>query len=207
MANNLQVVASLLRLRRKSLEPESAGAAALEAALTRLEMVSRVHRRLHDPASVDQPVEQYLGALCRELISASDTPGIELSVQADPIQLSLDALMSVSQIVAELVTNSLKHAFRSRSAGTLTVNFRVNHGSYVLSVADDGPGLPPDFRRSKSDSLGQGILQSLATQIRGQISYTSGPGAALEESDRREPTSQPNHKVSSGGPKTMAARS
>jgi K+-sensing histidine kinase KdpD len=70
VANNLQFVAALLRLRRKTLEPDSAGAKAIEAAQTRLDMMSRVHRRLHDPASVDQPVGQYLEALCQDLIAA-----------------------------------------------------------------------------------------------------------------------------------------
>ena len=176
VANNLQFVSALLRLRRKTLKPDSAGAHALDAAQTRLDMMSRVHRRLHDPTSVDQPVEHYLQALCRDLIQASDTPAVRLTVKAQPIVLGLDALMSVSLIVAELVTNSLKHAFKGRCEGAIQIAFEVNRGVYSLIVADDGPGLPDDFGKTRTGSLGQGILQSLATQLHGKIFFERGPG-------------------------------
>jgi two-component sensor histidine kinase len=179
VANNLQFVAALLRLRRKTLKPDSPGALALEAAQTRLDMMSRVHRRLHDPASVDQPVNCYLEDLCMDLIQASDTPDIRLTVTAQPIVLDLEALMTVSLIVAELVTNSLKHAFRGRSDGSLSIDFRVRRRVYTLTVADDGPGLPENFEQTKSGSLGQGILQSLASQLHGRIIFEDGPGTIV----------------------------
>lgn len=176
VANNLQFVAALLRLRRKALEPDSAGALALEAAQTRLDMMSRVHRRLHDPTSVDQPVEQYLETLCRDLIEASDTPDIRLTVVAPPVSLSLDARMSLSLIVAELVTNSLKHAFHGRSEGAITIVLAAERDIYSLTITDDGPGLPNNFGKTQTGRLGQAILQSLASQLDGKLSFEPGPG-------------------------------
>jgi two-component sensor histidine kinase len=117
VANNPQFVAALLSARKKSLGADDAAVEALGAAEERLDTMSRVHRRLHDPRSVDLPVGDYLYALCTDLISASDTPEVALVVDARPVVLSLDRLMSVSLIVAELVTNSLKHAFHGRSDG------------------------------------------------------------------------------------------
>ena len=72
------------------------------------------------PEISDAPVDQYLTALCTDLIHASDTPDVRLIVEADPVVLDLEALMSVSLIVAELVTNSLKHAFKGRADGEIT---------------------------------------------------------------------------------------
>lgn len=176
VANNLQFVAALLRLRRKALEPDSAGAHALEAAMARLDTMSRVHRRLHDPTSVHQPLQSYLESLCTDLIEASDTPNVRLTVEAPPIGLSLNGLMSLSLIVAELVTNSLKHAFRDRPDGAITVDITGRKGDYTMIIADDGPGLPTDFGKTKSGSLGQGILQSLARQLGGTLVFERGPG-------------------------------
>ena len=176
VANNLQFVSALLWLRRKKLAGDSAGADALDAARARLDMMSRVHRRLHDPSSVDLPIEDYLRSLCADLIEASDTPEVRLTVRADPVVLDLEGLMSVSLIVAELVTNSLKHAFKGRNGGELMVDIARENGSYVLLVADDGPGMPANARKSRSGSLGQGILQSLARHLHGQISFEPGAG-------------------------------
>jgi two-component sensor histidine kinase len=177
VANNLQFVAGLLNFRKRSLSGDSAAVAVLTAAQQRLDMMSRVHRRLHDPNSVDRPVGDYLSALCSDLIRASDTPDVELSVSAEPIVLTLNQLMSVSLIVAELATNSLKHAFANRQDGRVTVDLRAVAGKCILTVSDDGPGLPDGFERGHKGSLGQGILHSLAAQLHGDIRFSPGPGA------------------------------
>ncbi|HET9160602.1 MAG TPA: histidine kinase dimerization/phosphoacceptor domain -containing protein [Caulobacteraceae bacterium] len=180
VANNLQFVAALLQVRRRTLAADTAGAHALEAAETRLSMMSRVHRRLHDPRSVDQPVEDYLQVLCADLIAASDTPDVRLEVSGEPVILDLEALMSLSLIVAELVTNSLKHAFHDRPEGSICIELSTERGLYCLTVADDGPGLPENFGKSNTGSLGQGILQSLARQLHGKISFEAGPGTVAK---------------------------
>lgn len=176
VANNLQFVAAVLMRRRKLLNSDPACAQALETAQARLETMSRVHRRLHDPESLHQPLQSYLEALCTDLIEASDTPDVRLTVDSPPVPLSLNALMSLSLIVAELVTNSLKHAFRDRAGGVIAVTVSGTRGAYTLTVADDGPGLPKDFDKARRQSLGQGILRSLAGQLRGQLTFGPGPG-------------------------------
>jgi len=176
VANNLQLVAAVLMRRRVQLKSDPLCAEALETAQGRLETMARVHRRLHDPKSLDQPLQTYLEALCGDLIEASDTPDIVLTVESPPLVLRLNALMSLSLIVAELVTNSLKHAFRDRSDGRIAIDITGNRGVYILSVAGDGPGLPADFGIGKSGSLGQGILHSLAAQLHGKLTFESAAG-------------------------------
>jgi len=176
VANNLQFVAAVLMRRRKMLRSDPVCAEALESAQTRLETMSRVHRRLHDPKSLEQPLQSYLEALCADLIRASDTPGVRLTVDSPAIVLSLNGLMSLSLIVAELVTNSLKHAFADRSDGLIAISITGGRRLYTMSVADDGPGLPKDFSKRKKESLGQGILQSLADQLHGKLVFESGAG-------------------------------
>jgi two-component sensor histidine kinase len=51
---------------------------------------------------------------------------------------------------------------------------------YTLSVADDGPGLPADFGKHQGSSLGQGILQSLARQLHGNLMFDAGPGTGAK---------------------------
>ena len=176
VANNLQFVAAVLMRRRKMLKADSPCSEALETAQARLETMSRVHRRLHDPESLDQPLQSYLESLCADLINASDSPTVRLTVESTPVPLTLNGLMSLSLIVAELVTNSLKHAFRGRDDGQISVSLVAAKGGYVLSVGDDGPGLPADFGKATTSSLGQGILQSLARQLHGKLVFENGSG-------------------------------
>jgi len=180
VANNLQFVAALLRLRKKMLERDSPGAIALEAAEDRLDMLSRVHRRLNSPIAADQPAGPYLEALCADLIKASDAPHVRLQVTAEPVILDLDALMSVSLIVAELITNSLKHAFPDGVEGCISVDLRTGGQQHVLSVADNGVGLPKNFASGRAGSLGQGILQGLVRQLRGTIEVEAVAGTTAK---------------------------
>jgi two-component sensor histidine kinase len=180
VANNLQFVAGLLLRERRSLEKGSPGAIALEAANRRLDLMGRVHRRLHDPAAVDLPLGQYIEDLCRDMIKASDTPDIQLNVRAAFLRLDLETLMSVSMIIAEIVTNSLKHAFRQRSGGRISIMLEAKDRCCVLTVVDNGSGLPAEFERRKMDGLGQGILESLTAQLGGRLSFENDRGTTVQ---------------------------
>jgi two-component sensor histidine kinase len=176
VANNLQFAAAVLYTEKKTLSSDTAAAGALDAAESRLMLMSRVHRMLHDPASVNVPIERHLEDLCRDIIQASALPHIHLRVQAAPIRLPLASLMSLSLIVAELVTNSLKHAFGGRTNGAVTIVLETKKKTCILTVADDGGGVTIGAGDPKADGLGQGILRSLASQLLGTISFESNKG-------------------------------
>jgi two-component sensor histidine kinase len=105
---------------------------------------------------------------------------VALRISSDPIVLDLESMMSVSLIVAELVTNSLKHAFGGRVEGSISIDISTSGAQATLRYGDDGPGLSPDFGKSDRDSLGQGILQSLARQLHGTLTYERGAGAVTK---------------------------
>jgi two-component sensor histidine kinase len=198
VANNLQFIASVLHLAKKKLDAGSDGAHALEAARSRLELVSRVHRRLHDPAAADLPLASYLERLCLDIISASTSSHIEVRVEAPRVKFDFELLMSLSLIVAELVTNSLKHAFVERTDGNILIKLAIGKKSCTLTVADDGCGFPGRMSDVKSGSLGQTILQSLASQLQGTISFETSHGAVTRVVFPR-PKETPPYAEASGG--------
>lgn len=180
VANNLQVVAGVLRQERKKLDRGSDAARALEKAQERLDLMVRVHRSLNNPSIVDLPVRSYLQGLGDDLIKASNTPNVRLTVTAAPIALDVERLMSLSMIVAEAITNALKYAFQGRSNGTIAIDLSAEGRAYTLTVCDDGPGFPPaSLKASRRNSLGRGILESLVSQLRGKLAFESGQGATV----------------------------
>ena len=72
-------------------------------------------------------------------------------------------------IVNELVSNSMKHAFRNNRKGKIDIEFKLENGNYSMIVSDDGVGFPKDSDIEVSDSLGLRIVNSLTEQIKGQI--------------------------------------
>jgi len=179
VANNLQVLSSLFYQERKKLDREDPGFQALSNAQQRLDLMIHVHRSLNSPSIVDLPLGAHLQKLADNLIQSSNTPNIHLTVNAPPVQLDVERLMSVSMIVAEAVTNALKHAFNDREGGNLAISVRVDGRAYDLSISDDGPGFPPGRLTTQRSSLGLGILESLVQQLDGKLLFEPGPGATV----------------------------
>ncbi|GLK73242.1 DUF4118 domain-containing protein [Ancylobacter dichloromethanicus] len=175
VANNMQFVAALLTLQKRKVGQDASQAVtALDEARTRLDTIARIHRQLYAPERLDLPTDQYLRQLCGDLITASGTGGISCVVRSPNLPLSMTQLTTLSMLVAEIVTNSLKHAFAGIETGTIGVTVLPSGSDqFEMTITDDGRGLPPDADLSRSDGLGWRIIQSLATQLGGQVELAS----------------------------------
>ncbi len=176
VANNMTFVAALLSLQKRKVAADPATAPQVfDEAVHRLEVMAKLHRKLHDPAALDKPIGEYLHELCADLIEAGGAKGVVCLVEADDVRLDLSRLTALSLIINEVITNSLKHAFKGREGGTITLDLkRLEGGRYAMTVADDGPGMPSTLP-SKA-SLGLKIVQGLAAQLGGQVSTPPSKG-------------------------------
>ena len=181
VANNMQFVAALLTLqRRRAGDDPNAALTALDEARVRLETISRIHRRLYDPARIDLPIGQYLQELCSDMLDATGAQNIVCLVDAPPIRLDLTRLTTLSLLLVEVITNALKHAFAPGERGTITVRLeQFDADSLALTIADNGRGIPAGFDPATSPSLGLRITQGLAAQLGGRLTYESGPGTVV----------------------------
>ena len=78
-------------------------------------------------------------------------------------------------ILNELLQNTIEHAFEGRSQGMLEVHFIEEEQQYLLSIADDGIGLPEGFSlQAMRESLGLKIIRTMAeSDLRGSFSLTN----------------------------------
>jgi two-component sensor histidine kinase len=184
VANNMQFVSALLDLQRRTVGHTPEGAlAALEEAGRRLHTMAQVHRRLHDPRSGDD-FGSHVEGLCRDMLKAAGVPGIDCRVTVQAAPKSPERLLALAMLIVEALTNSLKHAF-AEDGGTVTIDLRAVPGQpdqLHLLVMDDGIGLPDGFDVQRLPSLGWKIIQSLAAQLSGELSYcaTGGSGTRIE---------------------------
>jgi two-component sensor histidine kinase len=141
-------------------------------ARVRLETMSRVHRRLYSPDNIDLPIGEFLEEVCNDLIGASASQKIRLSVQMPPVSFSPQTVMTLTLIVVEIVTNSLKHAVHDVENPELTVVLaQTSPSTYSLSVKDNGPGLTGSGSSPGSKtSLGMRILDNFAKSLNGTMS-------------------------------------
>jgi two-component sensor histidine kinase len=142
VANNLAFLTAVLDRQARQVGTSGSVAVSLQGIKDRLMAMSHSHRRLYDPAKIDQPVGQYLREVCSEQIAMFGLP-VTHTIDCDGIVLDLNHTVSVAMIVSELVTNCLKHGFKDRADGHIKISFRrsPNLNEYVLIVSDDGRGI------------------------------------------------------------------
>ena len=166
--NNLQVIASLLRLQARYLKDDEARAM-FEESQNRVHSISLVHEKLYRTGNLARiDFHDYLSTLTNGLTDSWGRPGVPVAVavEATGVHLGVDTAIPCGLIVTELVTNALKHAFPNNAPGSIHITATVEPaGRMTLTVEDDGVGLPAnvDFRRS--GSLGLELVGGLVRQL------------------------------------------
>ncbi len=160
--NNLQTVAMLLRLQMS--DPRAAAARpALQESINRILSIAAVHEILAG-ASIGRVdaralVERVAGLVTRNMLHPEQA--VEVSVGGDAPTLPSQPATSLALAVAELVQNSLEHAFPGNRAGHVHIDIADTGPEVVVTVTDDGRGLPPDFDAAVESNLGIQIIRTL----------------------------------------------
>jgi two-component sensor histidine kinase len=137
----------------------------------RLESWARVQLTLQMPdydTVIDASI--YLRQLCHALMSSQlNWKGIELTVGAPPLQLHSVQCWRMGLIVAELVTNSARHAF-SGNGGIIHVELTSWEAAVECCVEDNGSALQ-DVRPGR----GLRIVAGLTEKLGGSVDHHFGP--------------------------------
>ncbi len=177
ISNNLQVVSALMTLQKSALSDTQARQALSEAS-HRLGLIAKLNRKLHDPANAGLDLKQFLRELCQDVSEAAGIADAGCQVKGpEGVALPADKAVPLALIVTELLNNSIEHGFAGRAAGDLRMALeRAGDERIVLTVQDDGRGLPAEFDLTQARSLGLRIVQSLAQQIGAQLEMVSDGG-------------------------------
>jgi PAS domain S-box-containing protein len=181
--NNLQVICSLLNLKSESgKDPETVEI--LRDSQDRVRSMALIHEQLYQSQDLER-VEfgSYLQDLASHLIRSYGTESarVRLTVAADDVPLSIAKAVPCGLIVNELVSNALKYAFPHERGGEISIALRAGPDQHlVLSVADDGIGLPADAGSGRAETLGLRLIQILTDQIDGTLSFSSAEGTGTQ---------------------------
>ena len=177
--NNLQTIASLLRLQGRRLQSVEAKAA-LEESVLRIGSIALVHETLSEqPGDVAEfgDVARRITHMVAEGLVLPDR-GVEIKVAGSTGPLGAEIATPLAVSVTELLQNAIEHAFPNRDGGTIGVELdrRVNELSVV--VWDDGVGMSPTA--DQGARLGLQIVRSLVQEMGGVFDVTTDGGTRVE---------------------------
>lgn len=199
--NNLQTIASLLRLQGRRLESVEAKQAILESE-RRIRSIALVHETLSRDAGDVVDFGEIVRPLVREVEASLAMPDVEVhfDVEGDPGDLPGEKATSLAVVVNELIQNAADHAFPHADDdgaergvdGHVLVRLHRDPGELRIQVIDDGIGLPSGFSIDDTDGLGLQIVRALVTsELGGTIDARTTDGATVELSIPVEPTPTP----------------
>ena len=169
--NNMQVITSILNLQSAYINDEGA-LQMLKESQDRIKSMSLIHESLYQSNILSQVnISEYVTNICKNLYHSYLRPegGIQLDFDMDEVHLNLDTSIPCGLILNELMSNAMKYAFTGLDEGKITVGLRRKEERFVLSVEDNGVGLPDGFVIEESDSLGLQLVSTLVTQIGGEL--------------------------------------
>ncbi|MHC1697806.1 MAG: response regulator [Geobacteraceae bacterium] len=180
--NNLQIISSLLELQCDYIHDDHSLRLFRESQ-DRIKTMALVHERLYataDLASIN--VCEYLESLTKQLVFSyvADPEDIELDFAGVEFCLGIEEAIPCGLIVNELVSNSLKHAFPEKSERKISVTCRTDEENMVvLTVSDNGVGIPEGLDLNRTETLGMQIVCLLTKQLRGTIKIENDGGASF----------------------------
>jgi two-component sensor histidine kinase len=180
VANSLQIIASILMQSARKV-PSSQTRSYLYDAHNRVMSVAALQHQLAASDVGEVGLRAYFTELCQSIGASmiQDRDKLRLRVEADDGVATADVSVSLGLIVTELVINALKHAFPEGRGGDIIVHYQSNAPDWMLSVSDNGIGMPKDAADLKT-GLGTSIVEALAKHLEAKVHLADAcPGARV----------------------------
>lgn len=162
--NNLQVIISLLKLQSNELEND-AQKIPYKDTINRVIAMSLIHEKIYQTPNLAKiDLEDYIKSLAFEMIdSLAIECEVNLTINSNVKSLKTKSLVPVALIFNELISNSIKHAFKNKARGNISIKINDNFPNVKMIYKDDGEWI----EGKKINSLGLELIQSLAEQLTG----------------------------------------
>jgi two-component sensor histidine kinase/putative methionine-R-sulfoxide reductase with GAF domain len=157
--NNLQTVASLLRLqaRAEGVDPKEA----LEHSVNRILAIAAVHEVLTEQRDEDVELAELIDRL-RAMLVQGLAGGRDVQARLQPVSLGGNRATALALVFSELLQNALEHG-----VGAVQIELAARNGDVMLAIADEGQGA-----NGVAPGTGLSIVQALVRdELRGDFQF------------------------------------
>jgi PAS domain S-box-containing protein len=175
--NNFQLISSLI-----SLQEDKIGTVDFPQLMrdihSRVQSMALVHESLYQSDNLSSiSVQEILNQLSENLhhLYSDVCQNVLVALESQEANLDINIAVPFALLVNEIVSNAYKHAFRDKDNGKIWINFiKVEkEEGFLLTIKDNGKGLPEKDMIDKSKGLGFRLIYALVDQINGKLSIES----------------------------------
>jgi two-component sensor histidine kinase len=169
--NNLQTVASLLRIQSRRTDSKDAKDA-LDQAMRRVAAIALVHDTLSTGLTQEVNFDEVFDRVLKltSEVAASAGTNVKTIIDGKFGTLPSEKATSLAMAITEIVTNAVEHGLANRS-GVVHVNAERKGKKLTVTISDNGKGLP---EKKLTEGLGTSIVKSLIEgELRGSINWFS----------------------------------
>jgi len=176
--NNLQVILSLFALQGESTDDPERIAMLSEIRL-RIQSMAMIHEKIYKSERLGQiNFHQYVKDLTTEIFHTYSTSSgsVRLNLEVAPVSLEINRAVPFALILNELTSNALKYAFTAKEKGDLSISLKLEKDKLLLlTVCDDGIGIPKKIQFSNTKTLGLRLVRVLTRQLNGIAELKENP--------------------------------
>jgi PAS domain S-box-containing protein len=181
--NNMQIITSLINIQSGLIKnPEDAEV--FNETKNRIMAMSLVHERLYQSDTLAEiDFADYAKNLARGLFRSYgvDPARIALKIDIPSLTIGVDTAISCGLVLNELISNSLKYAFKGGGSGEIGITVSSHDDEYDIEIWDDGAGFPDAVGLRGNETLGLQLVVSIVeNQLRGSVTLDKDKGARFK---------------------------
>ena len=166
--NNLQTVASLLRLQARATNADPRKA--LEDSVHRILAIAAVHEVLTEQREEVVELRELLERL-RAMLVQGLSGGKDVQANLESVSIAGNRATALALVFSELLQNALEHG-----GDTVQIELAQRNGQVLLAIADDGSGIEAD-----ASGTGLSIVQALVRdELQGRLDLTNDAGTRAQ---------------------------
>ncbi len=185
--NNLQIISSLLSMQASKIS-DKAMLNMFQNSKDRVRSMSIIHEKLYQSNSFTKiKFSEYIETMAVELFTTYEiSSNIKLKLNINEVYLNIEKAIPCGLIINEIVSNSLKHAYKENEEGEIKINLFQEKNQINLIISDNGCGLPKDIDFDNTKTLGLQLVNVLMDQLEGNIDLISKNGTQFTISFKQD---------------------
>ncbi|MCX7821547.1 MAG: transporter substrate-binding domain-containing protein [Brevinematales bacterium] len=178
--NNMNVIQSMLMMHALNLKDEKIKQVLIDIS-NRINAMALVHQKLYKSQNLSYiNLGEYISELVESLIVSFniDKDKISFEINQCDIPVLIDIAVPCGLIMNELVTNSIKYAFKDREKGIISVNITKDLDIITIKYSDNGTGFSVKDINNK-EGIGLKLLKTIVEyQLKGSLNFNAENGFA-----------------------------